>query len=181
MLYRSTDRLCRCGAPVENLAHSASFHSGEKTAPSKPGIKHLAGLPKGMKPIRPGELVQIDALFVNVAPDKAVKRLTASARSRSGPSPSSPAAQPRAAPQPSSTSSSPRSRSASRASKSMAGRSSGPSSRTHAESATCASSSCRRSGLSSKSNSPKARGDTSSTASKTSRPASNRSEFVRKS
>ena len=29
----------------------------------------------------------------------------------------------------------------------MAGRSSGPSSRTHAESATCASSSCRRSGL----------------------------------
>jgi hypothetical protein len=43
MLYRSTDRLCRCGASVENLTHSASFHSGEKTAPSKPGIKHLAG------------------------------------------------------------------------------------------------------------------------------------------
>src|SRR5829696_3261475 len=98
-------------------------------------------------------------------------------RWRSGPSPSSPAAQPRAAPQPSSTSLSPRSPSASRASKSMAARSSGPSSRTHAESATCASSSCRRSGLSSTatSNAPKARGDTSSTASKTSRPASNRS------
>src|SRR3990167_5055875 len=41
MLYRSTDRLCRCGAAVKNLAHSASFHSREKTAPSNPGIKHL--------------------------------------------------------------------------------------------------------------------------------------------
>src|SRR6266567_7526867 len=26
MLYRSTDRLCRCGAAVKNLAHSASLH-----------------------------------------------------------------------------------------------------------------------------------------------------------
>ena len=40
MLYRSTDRLCRRGAPVENLAHSASLQSVEKIAPSKPGIKH---------------------------------------------------------------------------------------------------------------------------------------------
>src|SRR4051812_20090879 len=30
-----------------------------------------------MKPIRPGELVQIDTLFVNLAPDKAVKHFTA--------------------------------------------------------------------------------------------------------
>jgi hypothetical protein len=41
MLYRSTDCRCRRGAPVVNLSHSASFHSGEKIAPSKPGIKHL--------------------------------------------------------------------------------------------------------------------------------------------
>jgi hypothetical protein len=41
MLYRSTDRRCRRGAAVENLSHSASFHSVEKTAPSKPGIKQL--------------------------------------------------------------------------------------------------------------------------------------------
>jgi hypothetical protein len=41
MLYRSTDRLRRPGAPVKNLAHSVSFHAWEKTAPSKPGIKHL--------------------------------------------------------------------------------------------------------------------------------------------
>src|SRR5262245_43521967 len=41
MLYRSTDRLCRCGAAVENLAHSASFQSLENNAPSNPGIKHL--------------------------------------------------------------------------------------------------------------------------------------------
>jgi hypothetical protein len=40
-LTSSTDRLCRCGASMENLAHSASFHSGEKIAPSKSGIKHL--------------------------------------------------------------------------------------------------------------------------------------------
>jgi hypothetical protein len=44
MLYRSTDRRCRAGAPMENLAHSASFHSGEKSAPLKPGIKQLGGL-----------------------------------------------------------------------------------------------------------------------------------------
>src|ERR1700676_2951745 len=33
MLYRATDRRCRCGAPVENLSHSASFHALEKYAP----------------------------------------------------------------------------------------------------------------------------------------------------
>jgi hypothetical protein len=36
MLYRSTDRLFRCAAAVKNLAHSASLHACEKTAPSKP-------------------------------------------------------------------------------------------------------------------------------------------------
>ncbi|MER8898431.1 hypothetical protein, partial [Mesorhizobium sp. M0676] len=34
-------RLCRRGAPMKNLAHSASFDSDEKYAPSKLGIKHL--------------------------------------------------------------------------------------------------------------------------------------------
>src|SRR3954468_21469043 len=33
MLYRSTDRLSRRGAPVKNLAHSASFDSCNKNAP----------------------------------------------------------------------------------------------------------------------------------------------------
>ena len=41
MLYRSTDCLRRAGAPMKNLAHSASFDSDEKNAPSKSGIKHL--------------------------------------------------------------------------------------------------------------------------------------------
>jgi hypothetical protein len=41
MLYRSTDRLCRCGAAVKNLSHRASFHSLENNAPSNPGVKHL--------------------------------------------------------------------------------------------------------------------------------------------
>lgn len=38
---------------------------------------HTPLLPKGMKPTRPGELVQVDTLFVNVAPSKAVKHFTA--------------------------------------------------------------------------------------------------------
>ena len=42
MLYRSTDCLCRAGASVQYLAHSASCHFKEKTAPSNPGTKHLA-------------------------------------------------------------------------------------------------------------------------------------------
>ncbi|MER9262815.1 universal stress protein, partial [Mesorhizobium sp. M0619] len=33
--------LCRRGAPMKNLAHSASFDSDEKYAPSKSGIKQL--------------------------------------------------------------------------------------------------------------------------------------------
>jgi hypothetical protein len=42
ILYCSTDCLCRCGAAVKNLSHSASFHSLENNAPSNLGIKHLA-------------------------------------------------------------------------------------------------------------------------------------------
>jgi hypothetical protein len=41
MLYRSTDCLSRAGAPVKNLAHSASRDSCDENAPSNPGIKHL--------------------------------------------------------------------------------------------------------------------------------------------
>ena len=37
MLYRSTDRLCRRGAAVKNLAHSASLHSVEKMHHQNPG------------------------------------------------------------------------------------------------------------------------------------------------
>src|SRR3954471_5971075 len=40
MLYRSTDRLSRRGAPVKHLAHSVSFDSCNKNAPSKCGTKH---------------------------------------------------------------------------------------------------------------------------------------------
>jgi hypothetical protein len=41
MLYRSTYRLCRDGAPKENLCHSASFELDDKNAPSRSGIKNL--------------------------------------------------------------------------------------------------------------------------------------------
>jgi len=39
--------------------------------------RHARRLPKGLKPTRPGELVQVDTLFVNVAPNRAVKHFTA--------------------------------------------------------------------------------------------------------
>lgn len=39
--------------------------------------RYARRLPKGLKPTRPGEIVQIDTLFVNVAPDKAIKHFTA--------------------------------------------------------------------------------------------------------
>src|SRR5215212_3514608 len=45
MLDRATHRRCRAGAPMKNLAHSASLHSGEKNAPSNPGTKHLEHFP----------------------------------------------------------------------------------------------------------------------------------------
>ena len=39
--------------------------------------QHAIRLPKGTKPKRPGELVQVDTLSVNLRPDKAVKHFTA--------------------------------------------------------------------------------------------------------
>ncbi len=41
MLYRSTDRLCRAGAAVKNLAHSASLHANEDNAPPNARTKHI--------------------------------------------------------------------------------------------------------------------------------------------
>jgi putative transposase len=39
--------------------------------------KHALRLPKGTKPMKPGELVQVDTLSVNVRPDKSIKHFTA--------------------------------------------------------------------------------------------------------
>jgi putative transposase len=39
--------------------------------------KHALRLPKGTKPVTPGELVQVDTLSINVRPDKAIKQFTA--------------------------------------------------------------------------------------------------------
>ena len=44
MLYRSTDRRCRAGAPMKNLSHSASFHPLGKYAPLNAGTKHLVDI-----------------------------------------------------------------------------------------------------------------------------------------
>lgn len=39
--------------------------------------RHARRLPKGLKPSRPGELVQVDTLFLNIRPDKPIKHFTA--------------------------------------------------------------------------------------------------------
>ena len=44
MLYRSTNCLCRAGAPMKNLSHSASLCTSEKYALSNPGTIHLGPL-----------------------------------------------------------------------------------------------------------------------------------------
>ena len=67
--------------------------------------RHARRLPKGLKPTAPGELVQIDTLFVNVRPDKPVKQITAYDRSPSGWWDGSRSPPPPAPPPPSSTSS----------------------------------------------------------------------------
>jgi hypothetical protein len=41
------------------------------------GKRHARRLPKGLKPSRPGELVQVDTLFLNIAPEKPIKHFTA--------------------------------------------------------------------------------------------------------
>jgi transposase InsO family protein len=41
------------------------------------GKRHARRLPKGLKPSRPGEMVQIDTLFISLASDRAIKHFTA--------------------------------------------------------------------------------------------------------
>lgn len=41
------------------------------------GKRHARRLPKGLKPTNPGQLIQIDTVFVSLAPGKAVKHFTA--------------------------------------------------------------------------------------------------------
>ena len=43
----------------------------------RPAKRYARRLPKGLKPTRPGEIVQIDTLFVNVRPDRPIKHFTA--------------------------------------------------------------------------------------------------------
>lgn len=39
--------------------------------------RHARRLPKGLKPSRPGEIVQIDTLFINIRPNRSIKHFTA--------------------------------------------------------------------------------------------------------
>ena len=54
--------------------------------------RHAKRLPKGLKPSRPGELVQVDTLFVNVRPNCAIKHFTAEAARLSRAAPYDPVA-----------------------------------------------------------------------------------------
>ena len=72
---RILGRLVRRGAitPVPTLRRQPGgrrFRLGHRQ-------RHARRLPKGLKPSRPGELVQIDTLFINLRPDKAIKHFTA--------------------------------------------------------------------------------------------------------
>ena len=77
MLYRSTDRLRRRGAPVENLAHSASFHSAVKSAPSNSGIKHSAHKVSGVREAIEGVGARLRYLPACSPDSKPIKQLFA--------------------------------------------------------------------------------------------------------
>src|SRR6516165_9006594 len=82
MLYRSTHCLCRGGAAVKNLAHSASFHSRERIAPSKPGIKHLGRVIEPIEALLPPEAITCrlafpEPLLTREALAEVVRQLTA--------------------------------------------------------------------------------------------------------
>jgi putative transposase len=59
--------------PVPTLRRNPAARRIRLTAPQR----YARRLPKGLKPTRPGEIVQVDTLCVNVRPDKAVKHFTA--------------------------------------------------------------------------------------------------------
>jgi len=82
--------------------------------------RYAQRLAKGRKAQAPGELVQIDTLFVNLRPDRAIKHFTAYDPVATGRSAMSPPPHPPAPPRPCSTSSSPARLSRSRVSRSTA-------------------------------------------------------------
>jgi transposase InsO family protein len=59
--------------PVPTLRRNPQARRIRLTA----GQRYARRLPKGLKPTTPGQLVQIDTLFVNVRPDKPIKHFTA--------------------------------------------------------------------------------------------------------
>lgn len=109
---------------------------------------HLAALrppaPKGLKPKRPGEILQIDTLFVNVRPTPTSSTLPPTIPSPNGRSDALPRGPWLNAPQPCSTSSVPKRRSPSPVSRSMAAPSSRPTSNRPAPIAVSPSTCCRK-------------------------------------
>jgi len=82
MLYRSTDRRSRRGAPMQNLAHSASFESLDKDAPSKAGTKHLGRFAldgAGSPASRPTDWNLIRSIWIFLASGRFAAKTTAKA------------------------------------------------------------------------------------------------------
>ena len=59
--------------PVPTLRRNPGARRFRPTAAQR----YARRLPKGLRPTRPGEMVQVDTLFVNVRPDRAIKHFTA--------------------------------------------------------------------------------------------------------
>lgn len=59
--------------PVPTLRRNPAARRVRLTAKQR----HAKRLPKGLRPTRPGEIVQIDTLSVNLRPDRAIKHFTA--------------------------------------------------------------------------------------------------------
>ena len=60
-----------------SAAPRSTAGSGASSPAPASRIRHARRLPKGHKPVEPGQLVQIDTLFVNVAPERPIKHFTA--------------------------------------------------------------------------------------------------------
>ena len=72
---RAHPRRISCASGVVTPVPMLRREAGRHAASASSAQRHAKRLPKGLKPNSPGEIVQIDTLFVNIAPDKADQAL----------------------------------------------------------------------------------------------------------
>lgn len=58
------------------VASARRLRQGSRHAPRKHKRTYAKRLPKGLKPTRPGEIVQVDTVHINLVPGKAIRRFT---------------------------------------------------------------------------------------------------------